>query len=41
MNSEYILEMLFIDPDYRKNNMEIIVWKDIEQKSGLLKLLII
>lgn len=32
VNSEYTLEMLFIDPGYRKNNMGTIVWKGIEQK---------
>lgn len=31
-NSEYNLEMLFIDPKYRKNHLGRIVWKDIEQK---------
>ena len=31
-NMEYTLEMLFIDPDYRKNHLGTIVWNDIEQK---------
>ena len=30
--NEYALEMLFIDPHYRKNHLGIIVWKDIEEK---------
>jgi hypothetical protein len=28
----YTLEMLFIDPEYRKNRLGSIVWKDIEEK---------
>lgn len=31
-NNEYTLEMLFIDPDYRRNHLGSIVWMDIEQK---------
>lgn len=31
-NNEYILDMLFIDPKYRKDHLGSIVWKDIEQK---------
>jgi len=31
-NNEYSLEMLFIDPKYRKNNLGSIVWKAIEEK---------
>lgn len=31
-NAEYILDMLFIDPQYRKDHLGSIVWKDIEQK---------
>lgn len=31
-NGEYNLEMLFIDPRYRKDHLGRIVWKDIEQK---------
>lgn len=31
-NNEYVLEMLFISPDYRKNHLGTIVWKSIEQK---------
>ena len=31
-NNEYGLEMLFIDPKYRKNHLGTIVWKDIEAK---------
>jgi GNAT superfamily N-acetyltransferase len=31
-NHEYILEMLFIDPKYRKDHLGSAVWKDIEQK---------
>lgn len=31
-NSEYSLEMLFIDPKYRKNHLGTIVWKHIEEE---------
>lgn len=31
-NNEYILEMLFINPEYRENHLGTIVWKDIELK---------
>lgn len=31
-NDESTLEMLFINPQYRKKNLGTIVWKDIEQK---------
>lgn len=31
-NNVYILDMLFIDPQYRKEHLGSIVWKDIEQK---------
>lgn len=31
-DNEYTLEMLFIDPQYRKNHLGSIVWKDIEEK---------
>lgn len=31
-NSEYSLEMLFIDPEYRQNHLGTIIWKDIEEK---------
>ena len=31
-NNEYILDMLFIDPQYRKDHLGSIVWKDIELK---------
>ena len=31
-HNEYSLEMLYIDPKYRKNHLGSIVWKDIEEK---------
>jgi len=31
-NSEYSLEMLFINPQYRKDHLGTIVWSDIEEK---------
>ena len=31
-DDEYSLEMLFINPQYRKNHLGSIVWKDIEHK---------
>ena len=31
-NNEYSLEMLFIDPKYRKNHLGSIVWKAIEER---------
>ncbi|MCY6957565.1 GNAT family N-acetyltransferase [Clostridium brassicae] len=31
-NNNYSLEMLFIDPKYRKNHLGTIVWKHIEEK---------
>ncbi|WP_042439791.1 GNAT family N-acetyltransferase [Clostridium amazonitimonense] len=31
-NNEYSLEMLFINPEYRKYNLGSIVWKYIEEK---------
>jgi len=31
-NNEYGLEMLFIEPKYRKNHLGTTVWKDIEGK---------
>jgi hypothetical protein len=31
-DNEYSLEMLFIDPHYRKNHLGIIVWETIEEK---------
>ena len=30
-NNEYSLEMLFIDPEYRKDHLGTIVWKHIEE----------
>ncbi|MEK6263400.1 MAG: GNAT family N-acetyltransferase, partial [Clostridium sp.] len=31
-NNEYSLEMLYIEPRYRKSNIGSIVWKAIEEK---------
>lgn len=31
-DNEYVLEMLFIDPQYRKEHLGSTVWKDIEDK---------